>query len=83
MNLTRLKTGIWQAELKIPKQLHAVLGKQRFARSTRTKCQPEATSVSSPWLSEWQSLIQRAQNDPLAFELAGIARTAHLCSANK
>jgi integrase len=83
MNLTRLKTGIWQAELKIPKQLHAVLGKQRFARSTRTKCRREATLVSSPWLAEWQSLIQRAQKDPLAFELAGIVATPHLSSANK
>ena len=36
MNLTCLKSGIWQAELRIPVEVRPVIGKTRFAKSTGT-----------------------------------------------
>ena len=37
MNLTRLKSGIWQVELRVPVDVRHVLGKTRFAKSTKTQ----------------------------------------------
>jgi hypothetical protein len=34
MNLTCLKSGIWQVELRIPSDVRVVLGRARFAQST-------------------------------------------------
>ena len=35
MNLTFLKSGIWQVELRIPSDVRVVLGRTRFAKSSR------------------------------------------------
>ena len=37
MNLTCLKSGIWQAELRIPMDLRLVIGRTRFAKSMGTR----------------------------------------------
>ena len=37
MNLTCLKSGIWQAELRVPQEVRPVIGKTRFAKSTGTR----------------------------------------------
>jgi hypothetical protein len=34
MNLTCLKSGIWQVELRIPSDVRVVLGRARFTQST-------------------------------------------------
>jgi hypothetical protein len=42
MNLTCLKSGIWQVELRIPSDVRVVLGRTRFAKSTGTRDRREA-----------------------------------------
>ena len=42
MNLTCLKSGIWQAELRVPQEVRPVIGKTRFDKSTGTRDKREA-----------------------------------------
>lgn len=67
MNLTCLKSGIWQAELRVPEDLRDVIGKTRFAKSMRTRNKREAVVKAAPILEQWQSEIDLAKTDPQAF----------------
>ena len=42
MNLTCLKSGIWQAELRVPTDLRLVIGRTRFAKPMGTRDKREA-----------------------------------------
>jgi hypothetical protein len=42
MNLTCLKSGIWQAELRVPTDLRLFIGRTRFAKSMGTRDKREA-----------------------------------------
>ncbi|MGB1334737.1 MAG: DUF6538 domain-containing protein [Luminiphilus sp.] len=53
MNLTCLKSGIWQVELRIPSDVRVVLGKTRFAKSTGTRDKRKVASRALPVLAEW------------------------------
>lgn len=53
MNLTCLKSGIWQVELRIPSDVRVVLGRTRFAQSTGTRDKRKATSRALSMLAEW------------------------------
>ena len=64
MNLTCLKTGIWQVELRIPSDVRAVLGRTRFAKSTGTRDKRQAINKALPILTEWQQLITTARQNP-------------------
>jgi len=64
MNLTCLKSGIWQVELRIPSDVRVVLGRTRFAKSTGTRDKREAVSRALPILAEWQQLITTARKSP-------------------
>ena len=64
MNLTCLKSGIWQVELRIPSDVRVVLGRTRFAKSTGTRDKREAVSRALPILAEWQQLITTARQSP-------------------
>ena len=64
MNLTCLKSGIWQVELRIPSDVRVVLGRTRFAKSTGTRDKREAVSRALPILAEWQELITTARQSP-------------------
>jgi len=66
MNLTCLKSGIWQAELRVPEEVRAVIGKTRFAKSTGTRNKREAVLRAAPLLERWQSDIELAKSDPQA-----------------
>ena len=58
MNLTRLKSGIWQVELRVPVDVRHVLGKTRFAKSTRTQDKRTAMRLAAPVLADWQEAIE-------------------------
>ena len=64
MNLTCLKSGIWQVELRIPSDVRVVLGRTRFAKSTGTRDKREASNKALPILTEWQQLITTARQSP-------------------
>ena len=64
MNLTCLKSGIWQVELRIPSDVRVVLGRTRFAKSTGTRDKREAGNKALPILTEWQQLITTARQNP-------------------
>ena len=64
MNLTCLKSGSWQAELRVPKEVRPVIGKTRFAKSTGTRSKREAVLGAAPMLAQWQSDIELAKSDP-------------------
>lgn len=64
MNLTCLKSGIWQVELRIPSDVRVVLGRTRFAQSTGTRDKREASTRALPMLAEWQRLIATARQSP-------------------
>ena len=66
MNLTCLKSGIWQAELRVPQEVRPVIGKTRFAKSMGTRNKREAVLRAAPLLEQWQSDIELAKSDPLA-----------------
>ena len=66
MNLTCLKSGIWQAELRVPQEVRPVIGKTRFAKSTGTRNKREAVLRAAPLLEQWQSDIELAKSDPHA-----------------
>jgi hypothetical protein len=64
MNLTCLKSGIWQVELRIPSDVRVVLGRARFAKSTGTRDKRKASNKALPILTEWQQLITTARLNP-------------------
>jgi integrase len=64
MNLTCLKSGIWQVELRIPADVRVVLGRTRFAQSTGTRDKRKASNKALPILTEWQQLITTARQSP-------------------
>ena len=64
MNLTCLKSGIWQVELRIPSDVRVVLGRTRFAKSTGTRDKRKAINKALPILTEWQQLITTARENP-------------------
>ena len=64
MNLTRLKSGIWQVELRIPVDVRHVLGRTRFAKSTKTLDKRAAMKVAVPILAVWQQMIELARTNP-------------------
>lgn len=64
MNLTCLKSGIWQVEFRIPSDVRVVLGRTRFAKSTFTRDKRQAASKALPILAEWQQLISIARQNP-------------------
>ena len=64
MNLTCLKSGIWQVELRIPSDVRVVLGRTRFAKSTGTRDKRKAINKTLPILTEWQQLITTARQNP-------------------
>ena len=66
MNLTCLKSGIWQAELRVPREVRPVIGKTRFAKSMGTRNKREAVLRAAPLLEQWQSDIELAKSDPHA-----------------
>ncbi len=76
MNLTCLKSGIWQAELRVPEDVRDVLGKTRFAKSMRTRNKREAVVKATPILEQWQSEIDLAKTDPQAFVAKQILNNA-------
>ena len=76
MNLTCLKSGIWQAELRVPDDVRDVIGKTRFAKSMRTRNKREAVVKAAPILEQWQSEIDLAKTDPHAFAAKQILHNA-------
>ena len=76
MNLTCLKSGIWQAELRVPEDVRDVIGKTRFAKSMRTRNKREAVVKAAPILEQWQSEIDLAKTDPQAFVAKQILHNA-------
>ena len=66
MKLTCLKSGIWQAELRVPQEVRPVIGKTRFAKSMGTRNKREAVLRAAPLLEQWQSDIELAKSDPHA-----------------
>ena len=64
MNLTCLKSGIWQVELRIPSDVRVVLGRTRFAKSTGTRDKRDAANRALPVLNEWHQLIATARQNP-------------------
>ena len=64
MNLTCLKSGIWQVELRIPSDVRVVLGRTRFAQSTGTRDKRKASNRALPMLTEWQQMIATARQSP-------------------
>mgnify|MGYP001341603611 CR=1 FL=1 len=73
MNLTCLKSGIWQAELRVPREVRRVIGKTRFAKFTGTRNKRKAVLRAAPMLAQWQSDIELAKSDPQTL----IAKQAH------
>ena len=61
MNLTCLKSGIWQAELRVPQEVRSVIGKTRFAKSMGRWNKREAVLRAAPLLEQWQSDIELAK----------------------
>ena len=76
MNLTCLKSGIWQAELRVPEDVRDIIGKTRFAKSMRTRNKREAVVKAAPILEQWQSEIDLAKRDPHAFAAKQILHNA-------
>ena len=66
MNRTCLKSGIWQAELRVPQEVRPVIGKSRFAKSTGTQNKREAVLRVAPLLEQWQADIEGAKSGPHA-----------------
>ena len=64
MNLTKLPSGIYQAELRVPTDVQHLVGKKRFAKSTKTKDRREAAVRAAEWLAGWQRQIELARENP-------------------
>ena len=58
MNLTLLRSGIWQVELRIPVDVREQIGRIRFAKSTGTRDKQEARRKSLDLLSQWHREIE-------------------------
>ena len=82
MNLTCLKSGIWQVELRIPSDVRVVLGRTRFAQSTGTRDKRKASSRALPMLNEWQQLIATARQNPELVQ-PKLARSKRLSDASQ
>jgi integrase len=82
MNLTCLKSGIWQVELRIPSDVRVVLGRTRFAQSTGTRDKRKASNRALPMLNEWQQLIATARETPELVQLK-LARSKRLSDASQ
>ena len=69
MNLTRLRSGIWQVELRIPIDVREQIGRIRFAKSTGTRDKQEARRKSLDLLSQWHREIEavRSKGGPSGF----------------
>ena len=80
MNLTCLKSGIWQVELRIPSDVRVVLGRTRFAQSTGTRDKRKASNKALPILTEWQQLITTARQSPELIQ-PNLDRTVRLSDA--
>ena len=52
MNLTCLKSGIWQAELRVPTDLRLVIGRTRLAKSMGTRDKREAIVKAASLLEQ-------------------------------
>ncbi len=76
MNLTCLKSGIWQADLRVLQDVRPVIGKIRFAKSTGTRNKREAVLIAAPLLAQWQSDIELAKTDPQALKIKQAQRKA-------
>ena len=64
MNITQLPSGIYQAELRIPKDVQHILGKKRFAKSLKTRDKRTAQQEAGPLLAEWDRQIRLARQQP-------------------
>ena len=82
MNLTCLKSGIWQVELRIPFDVRVVLGRTRFAQSTGTRDKRKASNRALPMLNEWQQLIATARETPELVQ-PKLARSKRLSDASQ
>ena len=82
MNLTCLKSGIWQVELRIPSDVRVVLGRTRFAQSTGTRDKRKASNRALPMLNEWQQLIATARETPELVQ-PKLARSKRLSDASQ
>ena len=82
MNLTCLKSGIWQVELRIPSDVRVVLGRTRFAQSTGTRDKRKASNRALPMLNEWQQLIATARKTPELVQ-PKLARSKRLSDASQ
>ena len=82
MNLTCLKSGIWQVELRIPSDVRVVLGRTRFAQSTGTRDKRKASNRPLPMLNEWQQLIATARETPELVQ-PKLARSKRLSDASQ
>ena len=76
MNLTCLKSGIWQAELRVPQEVRPVIGAHRFSKFTGTRKKREAVLRPAPLWEQWQSDIELAQTDPQEFKAKQAQRKA-------
>ena len=63
MNLTRLRSGIWQVELRIPIDVREQIGRIRFAKSTGTRDKQEARRKSLDLLSQWHREIEAVRSE--------------------
>ena len=80
MNLTCLKSGIWQVELRIPSDIRGILGRTRFVKSTGTRDKRKASNKALPILTEWQQLITTARQSPELIQ-PNLDRTVRLSDA--
>ena len=83
MNLTCLKSGIWQVELRIPSDVRVVLGRTRFAKSTGTRDKRQAINKALPILTEWQQLITTARQNPELIQSSFKAREPRYTACQK
>jgi hypothetical protein len=82
VNLTCLKSGIWQVELRIPSDVRVVLGRTRFAQSTGTIDKRKASNRALPMRNESQQLIATARQNPELVE-AKIGRSKRLSDGSQ
>ena len=82
MNLTCLKSGIWQVELRISSDVRGVLGMTRFAQSTGTRDKRKASNRALAMLNEWQQLIATARQNPELVK-PKLARSKRLSDASQ
>lgn len=64
MNVTKLPSGIYQAELRVPKDLQHVIGKKKFSKSLKTRDRRRAAIDAAPILAEWDRQLNLARQAP-------------------